>query len=862
MSSTNPSLEEHSHRPGWQETVREAGQGIGVGLAIAIMGFYLLSDMPQMTQSVFPRTLTLQAVTLAVALLYGGWLVARRRLPSGGALGWAVVLLVGAYLLATVASVDWRVSLEATLRVLMMLVVFVAAAEIGFVSTRTLERSFMLVGGIASLYALWVVGVDYAEWLRFASSVQDGFTLGDLIPPTVPRVHGVSDHPNILGMVLVMVVPFYIKTLYRPYSNWERAAAAVALLVAGLALFLTLSRGAWVGAAVAVLGMTLGLFLFERRGRGLRLLWGGVAAVRRRPALLILVALSAAALVAILGAVTLARWESRPQWLFHGSLSARYDVMDAGRDMFRDHLLVGAGPGTYGLLYPSYSGKHPVYGFHAHNGYIQAGVEIGLVGIAVLALGGVVVAWLLWRAYCRGDPGHKLLAMACAAALAGFLIHNVADAANLWKAPLAALAVVVALAVRNRQEAEPDSVAPGGLASQGLWARRIWRLLPRAVLLVTLIVIFPLWGWLDAAHCYYSRSVDSARHGRLDEAVREGRRAVQIDPSLAIYQLTLGVNEFLASGKGARAELLADSIKHLRRATELDPRGALGWANLAQVLVVAGEEEEAKSAALQAGTFAGSDAPTLLAAGTVLEDLGEEEEAIKTYALALSVGSSFADSRFWAGSEFRQEHYLDIVDASPLARSSCAMGDLLTRSPTGIVDEAAGELEKLRESCAYRVFLDPYNLVGRVQLANILMALERHSEAFEHLQFALDRQPDLGPARTALGKWYAAGGELEEARRQWLLAGQLSQPEALVLLGDSYLPGEVPAAVVERLEDIAPVFAGGILYHASATVYFRMKFGREPPSTSLIPGPWETALPGEYVMAREALARWRAAQAP
>ena len=73
--------------------------------------------------------------------------------------------------------------------------------------------------------------------------------------------------------------------------------------------------------------------------------------------------------------------------------------------------------------------------------------------------------------------------------------------------------------------------------------------------------------------------------------------------------------------------------------------------------------------------------------------------------------------------------------------------------------------------------------------------------AFEHLDFAVKRQPDFGPARTELGRWYQAKGNLDEARRQWVLGGQLNEPESLLLLGDSYPTGQVPADVPAAADD-------------------------------------------------------------
>ena len=53
--------------------------------------------------------------------------------------------------------------------------------------------------------------------------------------------------------------------------------------------------------------------------------------------------------------------------------------------MWRDYPITGIGPGVYGQLYPEYSGAHPNHAFHAHNGYLQVLMDIGIPGVLSLA---------------------------------------------------------------------------------------------------------------------------------------------------------------------------------------------------------------------------------------------------------------------------------------------------------------------------------------------------------------------------------------------------------------------------------------------------------------------------------------------
>src|SRR6185295_8747286 len=120
---------------------------------------------------------------------------------------------------------------------------------------------------------------------------------------------------------------------------------------------------------------------------------------------------------------------------------------------FRDHVLTGAGPNGFGLLYPQYAhGNYLIHTQHAHNGFLQVADDAGLLGIAALLVLAASVVFVLFRTWTHGSLEQRLLAVASAGALLGFSMHNQLDAGNIWKAPAFALAVVGAIIARNYRE--------------------------------------------------------------------------------------------------------------------------------------------------------------------------------------------------------------------------------------------------------------------------------------------------------------------------------------------------------------------------------------------------------------------------
>ena len=63
----------------------------------------------------------------------------------------------------------------------------------------------------------------------------------------------------------------------------------------------------------------------------------------------------------------------------------------------------------------------------------------------------------------------------------------------------------------------------------------------------------------------------------------------------------------------------------------------------------------------------------------------------------------------------------------------------------------------------------------RIVLAEALIRDGEMELAGQQIDYVVTRYPDYGAARLALGRWYAALGDLERTRIEWLRAGQLGE---------------------------------------------------------------------------------------
>ena len=843
---------------------------VATALAASWAGYFLFTGMPQLTLHVFPRTLTLHIMVVAVALVYVAYLAIARRLPGGSPLDLPVLGVIAAYAIATYASVSWRASLEPALQVGVAIVAFYALADLPLLSAGRLRRAFILTGTALSLYALWVVGNDYADYLRLANKV-DGLSWSNIFPATVPRVHDVSDHPNVLAMLLTLFMPFFAMAAYRSTTRWERAGGFVALFVGGWAIFLTLSRGGWAGVATGVAFTIAGGWLtvraYDREGEGRPLTWETFVPSGFSPTAL--AAVGGALALAFFGTLAyLSSSSTRPGWLFRASLSARQDAWHAGRDIFTDHWLTGAGPNMFGLLFPQYSehaAQFVVHTQHAHNGFLQVADDAGIIGLLAIAALGIATAFMLWRTWRAGSLEQRLIAVACGGALIGFSTHNMVDAGNIWKAPGIALAFVAAIMARNYLEAvggraPKAAVVVGAGTARDVQMRRVRAMSAigaRVALLVLIAVPLVAWYRIDTAHRQYWKGLEHWNEGE-PGAIERLQEAVNKDSSMPVYQLMLGQAQATAYDQGGRTDdlLLTRAVVHLERAAELDSRSDLARANLARAYEFAGRDADAAKQAQIVRLSTYHVAPVLVA-GEVYEDLHRDVDAISTYGQVISMDAGLANSTFFQGTEFRRTHLDAILKASVIGINPCTFGAYLIEGHRFDAQSSLAGLDDAAKGCQYLAYAGGANdLSLRVNLARILMQQGDMPAAFGHLDYAVNRQPDFGPARTELGRWYQAQGDIEAARHQWVVGSQLDELQSAELLGASYPAGQVPSQVRNRLEDLLKTQGSSIQNDIVSVLYYRMRYGRLSPVFALIPGDWSTAVPRPYASAQAALAQW------
>lgn len=310
------------------------------------------------------------------------------------------------------------------------------------------EQQRIAVGlWFSGLYILtWYVIQDaQANRALQAGTLVDGLLVAAIVLPLgalidmmlgAQRISGFQGNPNILGALLVMIVPLAVgRTLAAQGSRRYGWIGYLGLML--LITWMTQSRGAWLGVLTAF----------------------GVMIMLRAP--------RTAAVVAVVGVpVALALF------LLRGD-TGRSDLYAHALHLFSAAPFTGHGLFTFRLLDTTGTG---VMHMHAHNVILHVAAELGIPGLIALA---ATFTWLGRAAYRARSMGGWPLA-----ALAGVAAHQMVDFPII--SPGVALCVIVVMGAAIQPQDESIASAPV------LWLIALLA----AVLCVTALVVGALPGIL------------------------------------------------------------------------------------------------------------------------------------------------------------------------------------------------------------------------------------------------------------------------------------------------------------------------------------------------------------------------------
>ena len=393
------------------------------------------------------------------------WLVA---LPAGAAFLDVRLLLpacMGALLfwpLRKLATGAWTRRTPADLPVLLILLSAAVSLAVSALPEISYPQVLRLLTGLALFYAA-VNWTDNEDRLRLLCTglIAAGVALGVLaffsvdwdgtkfpfIPETVynriPTLVSDVVHPNVLGGTLLLSAPLAAAVVLwgGMKSRWLRWLGAAAFFWMASVLVLSQSRGALLGLGIAV------LVLVAFRWR-----WGWLGFV--------------AAIAGLVWAIDAFGSLNLADLLFgsrvFGGVRGRMEIWGRGIFMLQDFPFTGIGMGLFPMvvdrIYPFFSTSEMSV-LHAHNLFIQIGIDLGIPGLIAWLAVFVSTAWTGWTVMRSGERYAGMGAGVLAVQVA-LTVHGLFDAV-IWGqvrgAPLVWLVWGFAMAVWNLHTQERRS---------------------------------------------------------------------------------------------------------------------------------------------------------------------------------------------------------------------------------------------------------------------------------------------------------------------------------------------------------------------------------------------------------------------
>lgn len=366
--------------------------------------------------------------TVLIGVAVGLVLRGMRAFPKPGRTFWwlfaAQGLLVGSMLLSALHAMNVHAAVRETLKD----VEFLATFAVAYFAYRA-DPDERLVRFTLATMACLVAGLALLQ--EIAGAPESLSLLGH----SIARIAGPLEGPNQLGAYLGIVVPSIAAFVaLRPAFGIER----IALVLGTIATLLTFSRGGIAGLAVAFAILLL-LRAHRERVRGVALAAG-----------LGFVVLFGIACAAMAGhAPGASRIFGASADAYNGGLGTRAELWSGAYTLWREHPLLGVGPGNFELEISRFA---PGVRTHANSEYFQVLSEQGLLGEAAL-LGLVALSVAAFMRNCS-EP----------LPLAGFTVaivlafHQIVD--TLWIYPKvgimwwALIAIAAAANDRIRERAQ------------------------------------------------------------------------------------------------------------------------------------------------------------------------------------------------------------------------------------------------------------------------------------------------------------------------------------------------------------------------------------------------------------------------
>ncbi len=469
--------------------------------------------------------------------------------------------------------------------------------------------------------------------------VQIGRSSFDLASLDFPRPGSLIGNPNSLGAFLIVLLAFSVARFLYLRNRLARIILGIYGLLCGALLFLTFSRGAWLGAGSSVMV----LIVLHARQQGVTspaqigVWWGGLSQKTRK---LYTGGVATILLIGIIGGVLLLQSLS----ISGRTTELRTRIWSDAMTLISEKPITGHGIFQFGRAYERVESMPPFQPHsHAHNLILHITVEMGLVGLLVTVVSAFWIIRVVDRNWREAPSRHRATMTGAYMAMIGFGVHHLLDTPMMM--PAIALAGLLVLLI---------AIIPAEFSPM----QANWRRLGHPIGLIGLITVLLVSGfWSTNVYRDYANALLLVNDDDYRGAADGIQSAIDADPYLAVYhEQQAFLYGFLA--QNGNSEDLLRAIAGYERFLELEPYSATGWANLGALYWQAERPEDAINAMQTAVDNAPSDWRLAVNLGRYYEESGDETRARDVYEVIMTERISLYP--FWQETALRRDLVVEI----------------------------------------------------------------------------------------------------------------------------------------------------------------------------------------------------------
>jgi tetratricopeptide (TPR) repeat protein len=443
-----------------------------------------------------------------------------------------------------------------------------------------------------------------------------------------------------------------------------------------------------------------------------------------------------------------------------------------GWELFSSAPLWGHGAGSVHVLITQDPSSPPIYLTHTHNILLQAGAEMGLVGVFLLGWSLIQIGRTLILAFRRQGFEERIHIAAIAGSLAATAVHHLVDYA--LEVPIITVTLLFIVASLCRYS-PPDM-------NYRLTNAGVKKIFALVILIIVAAFYYPTgqFGITKGIREFNSTQSTQSIEAICDQATSHNH--------ISYYQFACGralAEEGYRSGDRRK---LMEAIEHINKGLATDPYWPIHWANLAALEWEIGNEQDALIH-METALASAPDFPIFdINFGWMLEQSGDFDQAYEYYSKAIS-----ADPLILDGSIFKQTDFQpDSVSAEQILPTNFEANNDALR---GWYYAKLQEWDHAREEFDRAVIINPAHALARSGLALLDLHASSINTSEVHSNIALNSRGSNPMIYFVAGKVSLEQGDVVEAMSLFERAYDLYSSQTY---SDRYYK------VVYRLDYIAP----------------------------------------------------------